>query len=1131
MIHTQPSKPLKILLFGAPQVFLDARPVENFISNKARALLFYLAATRRPHTRDTLAGMFWGEMPNREARINLRQVLSNLRKIAPGAFSIDRQNASLNPAYPHEVDTVTFSARMDAWQDSLSPERARELLEEAVSLYRGEFLAGFYLSDAPAFDEWTMMLRARFAEQALQAYSAFAEILLRRRRYSQAVAHLQQVLAMDPWREDAHRRLMMAFARMGKSQAALAQYRTCKEVLAAELDVLPSPETRLLYERIKARGERSPGNLPRQPTAFVGRAAEMEVVRRTLASETCRWMTITGLGGVGKTRLALEVAGQMRPAFFDGVFFVPLASVHTVQGVVNAIGEAVGFVFEEQGSRVGQLENYLRLRETLLVLDNCEHLPAAVPYLESLLQRTEALKLLSTSRQKLNSRWEHVFPLRGFPLPDLPRGKIEEAAAVRLFLQNARRVQPDFVLLDENISTIMEICRALDGLPLGIELAALWSRTMTCAQILQAIRKEPAFLDASLTPQAARSHGLRAALHYGWLQLTPEEQRGFARLAVFGDAFTPEAADEVAGVSQPGLAKLTERGLLRPAVMESAAAERRYEMHQLWLQFAGERLAEMPAEGEDARLKHRRFYVRLLHMHAERREPLAAPDYNNVLLAWEHALAHGTRRDFEGSTQALSRVLERQHRFEELQALLERAVRRAREDPQANRVLLARWLRLIGEASFRLGQLHRSEQHHREALALLEVAMPLSPARQSLGLGRELLRQVLHRSRMPSPVEHPESEKEIALLESARAYERLGQILFFANAPTVALLYTSVRGMNLAEKVRPSDVLSRLYGNMVISGALVANHRMARFYRRLALQVARSIDSPSALSWVLELSSIHACGMGDWERCASDVEQAIALADRENDTRRRNECLVMVTYMSHARGDFRRSAELWLQAHVDASQSGDLQVQRWGLSGQGRNFIPLGRLDEAITYLQSALDLPVKVRDIVTDINAYGALARALFLQGRLDEAHRIADSAFRLVSETSPTSFSTVRGYDSLAWTYLRLWESAPQDDELAAAARQAETELWQFARIFPIGKPAALLSRGTRLWLEGRQNKALRTWRAGLASARDLGMPYQEAALYAEMARFLPDGHPEKELAAARSREICARLQVPVL
>ncbi len=1129
MTHTQSPKSLKVLLFGAPQVFLDARPLENFISNKARALLFYLAATRRPHTRDALAGMFWGEMPNREARINLRQVLSNLRKIAPEVFLIDRQNVALNPEYPHEIDAVIFAARMDAWQDNPPPERRQELLEEAVSLYRGEFLAGFYLSDAPAFDEWTMMLRARFAERALQAYAALAEILLRRRRYPQAVAHLQRVLAMDPWREDAHRRLMMAFARMGESQAALAQYRACKEVLAAELDVLPSPETRLLYERIKARGERSPGNLPRQPTAFVGRAAETAAVRHALTSETCRWLTITGLGGVGKTRLALEVADRMRPAFFDGVFFVPLASVHAVQGVVNAIGEALGLVFEEQGSRAEQLGNYLRSRETLLVLDNCEHLAEMVPYLETLLERTEALKLLVTSRQKLGGRWEHLFPLRGFVLPHLSPEAAEDAAAVRLFLQNARRVRPDFAPSEADIHTIAAICRALDGLPLGIELAALWTPTMTCGQILQAIREDPVFLDASLTPQAARSHGLRAALRYVWRQLSPEEQGGFARLAVFADAFTPESLREVAGISPLQVAKFVERGLLRPAVEERPTGAGYYEMHQLWRQFAEERLAEMPAEGEDARLKHRRYYLRLLLRREENREHLPVPDYNNVLSAWEHVLAHGAREDFENSTQALSRLLEKQHRFEELQTLLLRAIRRARDDPQANRVFRARWLRLVGEASFRLGQLHQSEQYHREALALLGGAMPLSPVRQSLGLGRELLRQVVHRWRMPSPVGR--AEQELALLESARAYERLGQILFFANAPTAALLYTSVRGMNLAEKARPSDVLSRLYGNMIIAGALVSHHKIARFYRRLALQVAQSLDSPSALSWVLELSSIHACGIGDWERTARDVEQAIALADRERDTRRRHECMVMVTYISHARGDFRRSAEMWLQVHVDALQSGDVQAQRWGLSGQGRNFIPLGRLDEAVTYLQSALDLPVKVRDIVTDINAYGALARALCMQGRLAEAGDIAEAGLRLVSETSPTSFSTVRGYDSLAWTYLRLWETAPWDGALAAAARRAEAALWQFARVFPIGRPAALLSRGTRLWLEGRRSKALRLWQKGIACARELQMPYQEASLSAEIARFLPEKHPERARAAARSREICARLQVPVL
>ena len=1120
-----PTPSLKILLFGAPQVFLDTQPVENFISNKARALLFYLAVTRRPHTRDTLAGMFWGEMPNREARVNLRQVLSNLRKICPEAFLIDRQNAAFNPEYPSTLDVAAFTARLEAWRAEPSSERALTLLQEAADLYRGEFLAGFYLSDAPAFDEWVTLLRARFAEQSLQVHTALADLLLRRRRYPQAIRHLRQVLEMDPWRENAHRHLMMAFARLGDYQAALSQYHTCKTVLAAELDVLPSPETRLLYERIKARRDRPAGSLPRQPTAFIGRAAETETVQRTLTAQTCRWLTITGLGGAGKTRLALEAAARMQPLFFDGVFFVPLASVRTVQGVVSAIGEALGLDFEEQGSRAAQLENHLRSREILLVLDNCEHLSAAVPYLERLLERTETLKLLLTSREKLNSRWEHVFPLQGLPLPAAAGvEEAQKAAPVRLFLQHARRVRPDFAPSEEDIPAIVEICRALDGLPLGIELAALWVRTMSCPRILQTIREDPAFLDVSLPPREARSHGLYAALYYTWRQLSPEEQRGFARLAVFSDAFPPRAASEVGGITSRQQAGFVERGLLRPAEGKFVSSEPPYyAMHQLWHQFAGERLAEMPSEAEDARLKHRRYYLRLLR---EAGDALLAPDYNNLIRAWQHLLEHGTRREFEAGTQALSRLLERQHRFEELQPLLMQAIRRAREYPQADRVLLARWLRLVGEAHFRTGQLPQSERYHREALALLKSGMPPSAAAQSLGLGRELLRQVLHRLRMPSPAK--EAGQETAFLESARAYERLGQIFFFANAPTASLLYTSVRGMNLAERARPSDVLSRLYGNMMLAGALVPWHRMARFYRRRALETARRIDSPAALSWVLELSGIYACGICDWERARRDVEEALSLAEREGDTRRRNECLVLPAHMAHARGDFRRSAEIWLQIHVDALRSGDVQVQRWGLSGQAECFLPLGRVDEAVSYLRTALDIALEVADTGTDISCYGALAQALLLQGRPEEARRAAENGLRLVAGVSPIAFSTVGGYVSLAWTYLRLWEAAPLDGELAAAARRAEAALWQFARIFPIGRPAAFLSRGTRLWLEGRKDKALRMWRTGLAVARSQQMRYREAALHAEMTRFLPEGHPEKESAATRSREICESLKV---
>ncbi len=1127
--------PLKIQLFGAPQVYLGETPVDGFISNKVRALFYYLTLTQQPHTRDALAGLLWGEMPNSEARANLRKALSNLRKLFPDAFRIDRQTVAFDTAYPHSLDVAEFSALMSQREGADSPEAAVALLRQAVALYRGEFLAGFYLSGAPAFSEWVLGWREHLGEQALQALYTLAEIHLNARQYAQAVPYLKQVLAIDPWREETHRQLMLAYARMGQDNAALAQYRACEKILSTELDVLPSPETRLLYERIRARKRAPADNLPRQSTPFIGRRAEMQAVLSALTSADCRLLTITGIGGVGKTRLALEAASRLKGHFFDGVFFLSTASLHTRQALLGAIGAVINMPFAEQGSLLEQLIRRLRHSEMLLVLDNFEHLTELAPLLGTILENTADLTLLVTSRKRLHIPWEHVFVLEGLCMDEAPQPDEAERLppAVQVFLHSARRVRHDFRLSPEDSRTVLEICRQVGGVPLAIELSALWVSSLTCRQILGKIRRGSDFLNTQRASQPARERNIQAVLEYAWQQLAPAEQKAFSRLAVFNDAFTARAAAEVAGASTHMLARFLEHGVIA-RVMPEAAQDAWYNMHPLWRQFAARQLAQQPAEEQAARRAHQRYYARMLAEYASaltQGRASAFPreaDFNNILLAWEHALHQEECAGFERYTGHLAALLEAQNRYDELRTILLRAVERARSQG-AEETLLAHWLRLIGEASFRAGQLPESLEYHRQALALLDRPLPQAPSRQVLALGRELLRQVRRRL-LPGASPYPRSAPEaLPRLESARIYERLGQILFFQNAPNAILLYISIRGLNLAEEVAPTGTLARLYGNMILGGALVAAHPVARFYRRLALKVASAIETPAALSWVLELSSIYLCGIWHWQAAAEDAEQAMDIAAQLGDTRRQDECRVMPAHIAHQRGDFRGSAQIWADMYISAYQRGDAQAQRWALSGQAENFLPLGRVSEAVSYIKTALDMPLKIADTSTDISCYGLLARAYLQQGRYQEARSTAQIGLRLASETSPTAFSSLDGYAALAHVYLRLWSMSPADADLAASAAKAEATLWQFSRIFPIGRPQALLYRGMFAWQSGRARQALRLWRKGAALAREMEMPYHEAVLCTHLQRHLPDQEPQKAAAAARAASIYARLRVP--
>ncbi len=1123
--------PLYLHLFGAPQVFLGGTLVETFSTNKIRGLFIYLATTRQAYTRDNLSGLLWGEMPNKEARVNLRKALSILNKLFPEALVIDRNQVRFNPEYPCTLDINEFNEHIERAQED-DPHR-KEHLQQAVDLYQGEFLAGFYLPDTPVFSQWVFGLREHLGQKALQSMAALAQVYSDERAFPPAVELFQRMLGIDPWCENTHRNLMLAYARMGNYNAALAQYHTCRKILSKELDVLPSIETHKLYERIKSRRDSSGGNLPRQATPFVGREEEIETVVSLLSSAACRLLTITGIGGAGKTRLAIEAAKQLQQFFLDGVFFVSTASVHEEQALISVIGSATGSPFGKQNSLLKQLVQQLEQREVLLVIDNFEHLTANAPILEHILESCPGVKFLVTSREPLLSAWEQVFLLGGLPVDGQPSGKKVDSASVQLFVQTARRIRHDFELSAEDAPVVREICRHLDGIPLGIELAAPWVVSLTCRQILENIRKTTTFLERPEKADAANqsAESLQSVLEYTWQQLPSGTQRCFTRMSVFNDSFSLEAARAVAGASEHVLTHLLSRGLLSRVTREDSA---HYAMHSLWQQFTARKLAALPEEAGEAEHAHFRYYFDLLKttvrpLSLTQAGQAAFPDepaFNNMRKGWEYAIRDADYAAFEAYTRALARLLEARNRYEELRTMLKRALERAK--PHHSKRLQAHWLRLIGESLFRSGKLSESLDYHRQALRTLGLPMPATLFSRSLALAGEVIRQIFHRMVKPRMTPHNTPEAG-TLLEGARTLERLGQILFFKNEATVTLLYTSVRGMNLAEKVAPSATLSRLYGNMILGSGMATAHRLARYYRKLALDVAQHIEDPAALSWVLELSSLYHCGIRQWDDAAKEARQAIRLAQSLGDSRRVDECQVMLAHIDCQQGRFRQSAERWLDIYLSAYKRGDVQAQRWGLSGQAENFLPLGRTDEAISYTKTALEMPLEVTDTGTDVSCYGLLARAYMMQGKTEEALRAANAGLDLISSTSITAFSSLEGYISLAFVFLRLWEADPENALFARSAKKAEAILWKFSRIFTIAEPQALLHRGMLAWMRSQPEKARHFWQSGLVLASKAKMPYQEALICAELVHRLPAEDPLSASSRGRIGEICSVLNIP--
>jgi DNA-binding SARP family transcriptional activator/predicted ATPase len=672
---------LRLECLGGMQITRAGIPLTGFVSVKAPALLCYLAVTGRPQFRLVVAGLLWGDLPEEDACANLRKVLSNLRDLAgdyliitPHTVAFDRQSA-------YWLDVREFLERVDrdmrgqrggeirkqgaAGQTPVSlfaPSVSTHLphLHEAADLYRGDFLDGFYVRHAPLFEEWVLGQREGLRHLAEHVLQQLAEHHAGQGELDLAIDFTLRLLALDPWQEDAHRQLMALWARRGDRNAALAQYETCRRLLASELGVEPMAATTALYRRIRAIGAPRPHNLPAPVTTFVGREAELALIAARLADPNCRLLSILGLGGVGKTRLALEATSaaqaQVSDAFIDGVYFVPLPTVHSTRGLATAIAAALGLPLSPGADPQAVLLHHLSDRELLLVLDGFEHLVAEAGFLATLLAHAPRVKLLVTSQWRLNLSGEWVIELGGLPYPPLgATGDIETFGALQLLIQRARQADPTLELSAMDIHALTLICELLEGLPLAIELAASWAGRRRILEIAQAIEGGLDALVAFQRDLPARHRSMEATFEYSWRLLSPSERQVLRRLAVFRGGFTQEAAERIAEADRIVLTAMTDRSLLR------RTRSGRYEMHELLRLFAAERLAETPADDDATRERHAHFYLGESVAQREvklcREEPPAEleslhAESGNLAAAWVWAVERGLDREVSASTTA-----------------------------------------------------------------------------------------------------------------------------------------------------------------------------------------------------------------------------------------------------------------------------------------------------------------------------------------------------------------------------------------------------------------------------------------------------------------------------------------------
>jgi predicted ATPase/transcriptional regulator with XRE-family HTH domain len=413
-------------------------------------------------------------------------------------------------------------------------------------------------------------------------------------------------------------------------------------------------------------GAGMPYNLPAQTTPFFGRSAELEALAGFLTIPQKRLVTVLGPGGIGKTRLAIAAAEDRLNSpdsaqrFVDGIYFVSLAGVESADNLPATVAASIDFQFSGADDPQAQLLRYLHARHMLLVLDNFEHLLPGVGLVQAILDACPEVELLVTSREKLKLRSEQLLPISGLTYP--PKEKTVEPeqtaaySAMQLFVERAVSVRPSFDVSDDNLNTIATICRQVDGMPLGVVLAAAWLDTLTVTEIAREIDRGLEFLETELSDVPARQRSLHAAFKHSWRMLPPQEQDIYCQLSVFRGGFSAEAVEVVAGASLRDLQVLVNKSLLTrsPAGEQTTA---RYGIHELLRQFAEGELAHKPDLQNVARDRHSAYYMALLQRHEPRwhtdrqLDTLAtiARESDNITAAWRRAAATGAWEHLAGA--------------------------------------------------------------------------------------------------------------------------------------------------------------------------------------------------------------------------------------------------------------------------------------------------------------------------------------------------------------------------------------------------------------------------------------------------------------------------------------------------
>jgi predicted ATPase/DNA-binding CsgD family transcriptional regulator len=772
-----------------------------------------------------------------------------------------------------------------------------------------------------------------------------------------------------------------------------------------------SSDTRLL-----TRSQRLPETL----TPLVGRDAELNDLLALLRDPNARLLTVVGAGGIGKTRLALQATRALlqppagEPLFAHGVFYAPLAGL-VAQGPLdetfaNTLAASAGLALSGPEPASAQLHGFLRGKSALLVLDNFEHVLEAAPLVASLLGAAPQLKALITSRERLNLSGERVFALGGLRFPIAETEEPSGYDAVRLFLQAARAVSPALAPDRDTLAAAARICRLVDGSPLGIELAAAWTRLLAPAEIAAEIARSLDFLEGGARDAPSRHRSLRAVFDYSWSQLAADEQRMLRRLAVFRGSFTLAAAAAVAGNAPfdgntPGaagragtletlrlLAALIDKSLLRRGSGSGEAT--RYELAEVLRQYAAERLAEA-GDAEDAAARHAHYYLSWL---AGQRAALrsagqgvalaeAGAEADQLRAAWQYAVGHGDARLLDAAVGALFHCYDMRCWFREGAEIFGAAARALEQQPAERRT----WARLLarqGWFSFYLGR-------QNEARTMLATAL-----------------ETLRSHGQPSDLVFP--------------LNYLAAVCFYLGDydQTEALCHESLAMTRQIGDVYGRAVACNILGQMVFERG---EYAAAREWCRQSLAIERQIGNNWSMGFSLATLGKVASMLGEHAEARRLLQESLRIREAMGDPRGVALCLLRL-------GDTAVALKEHGQARADFTRALELFREIGNTWGEAAALVQLGRLASASApaaatrLLQEALRLALATGSAPQAAEVCGALVPLMRRAG--EDAW--SDEIESLAAERPPLDELRPHASRLLAWW----WPGEPMPSVAEALA-----------------------------------------------------------------------------------------------